>query len=191
MYTTGELADLLHIHVNTVRVWCKDYGTYLSSGAGSRTKSSSRNLSERDALVLATIADLRAKGLSHQDIRVSLDNGNLIDALPVAPSPEEQEAREAVTMVPIADLNRALDQIVVLRTERDRLIEERDSALISEREANTRINELQREIGRLEGQIAATNRGDWWLRFIAIAVLILAAIVIAVLTLSAVPGLRG
>ena len=191
MYTTGELADLLKIHTNTIRVWCSDYAAYLSSGAGARTKSSSRSLSERDALILATIADLRAKGLSHTDIRVSLDNGNLIEALPVAPSPEEQEAREAVTMVPIADLNRALDQIMVLRAERDRLISERDSAVISEREANTRINDLQREIGRLEGQIQAVNRGDWWLRFIAVAILILAAIVIALLTLSAAPVMRG
>lgn len=186
---TGELAERLGIHPNTIRVWCKSYAAYLSRGAAGRASGVNRDLSERDCLVLATVADMRADGLPHEAIVASLENGNLVTALPDIPAPEETAARERVELIPVAELKRALDQIRTLENERDRVIAERDAAMLDAKEAGRRIVELEREIGRLQGRFEEVRRGDWWLKYIAIAVLILAAVLLAALAFGyAMPG---
>jgi DNA-binding transcriptional MerR regulator len=151
--TTGELARRLGVHINTIRLWTGEYAPYLSESAIGKGRTR-RNLSDRDALILATVAELRNQGLTHERVVEALDAGRLVESLPEAPSPEEIEARERVALIPVADLHRALDQIRVMQSEIERLIQERDKAQIDREAANQQIAELQHRIGMLEGQVS-------------------------------------
>lgn len=177
--TTGELARRLRIHPNTIRLWCADYAAYLSDGATGRGHGTARDLGDHDALVLATVAGMRNRGLTHEQITDALKSGQLIDTVPGLPTEAEQEARERVSLVPVSDLHRAIDRIRSLESERDRLVAERDKALIDREKANERIGELQREIGQLQGALserALTMRVIVLTAFLAVAVIVVIAL---------------
>lgn len=165
----GELARRINTPSNTLRYWCKEYGQYLSDGAKVGGLGTVRNLSERDALVLATIADLRSKGLSREQIVGAIEKEHLIESLPDEKTAEEREAQKSVALVPLAQLHRALDQIQVMQSEINRLIEERDKALIGRDEASQRISELQHELGRARGVVIGLIVGFVVLVVVAIA----------------------
>ena len=182
-YKTGDVARRVGIHPNTARTWADTFSTHFSDSA----RGSRRKFTEKDVRVLATIAHLRDRGFELDDIQDLLKNPENFVDLP--PEPDEAEAaRRAVALVPQAQVERALDRIVQLENERDKLLAERDSALNNNVELNTRINTLEREIGVLEGQLQVLKverrPASYWLTVIAavaIAVVIVAALVILLL----------
>lgn len=166
--TTGELARILKVHVNTIRHWGKLYAAYLSDSAvgqgGAR-----RDLSDRDAVVLATVSELRASGLNHAQVIEALDAGRLVDHLPPAPTAEEAAARERVALVPVAELHRALDRVTTLQNEIESIRADRDRGVIALEHANTEIARLQRELGIAEGQLTERRPSEYWIRIVLIA----------------------
>ncbi len=182
--TTGELARRLGVNSSTIRLWTAEYAAYLSESAVGRG-GARRNLTDRDALILATVAELRNQGLTHDRIVEALDAGQQVESLPDLSSTEEMEARERIVLIPIADLHRALDQIRVKQSEIDRLLAERDKALIDWEAANQQIAALRHKIGLLEGQLSERQPSEFWLRVvIALIVGMLIVLAIAVVFLS-------
>lgn len=149
--TTGELAKRLGVHINTIRLWTGEYAPYLSESAVGKGRTR-RNLSDRDALILATVASLRNQGLTHDRVVEALDNQRLVEALPELPSPEETEARERIALIPIADLHRALDRVQTLQTEIEAIRQDRDRGVLALEQANAEIARLQHELGTAQGR---------------------------------------
>lgn len=175
MMKTRELAGRIGIHPSTLRVWCTTYAEYLSKSAVGRTTGINRELSERDCLILATIADMRNNGISHEAIVAIFQTGNLAKVLSNVPTVAETGS------ISMAEFNHALGRVRTLEDERARLIAERDGAQGDIREANRKMAELEREIGQFRGRFEEIRWYDWWLKYIAIAVLILCAVVIGAL----------
>lgn len=158
---TTEIAKRLGVSTNTIRNWCKEYATFLSADAKVSGSGTVRHFSDRDALILATISDLRNKGLPHEQISKALAENRLVETLPGAATPEEEHVRRNLALVPLAQLQRALDQMQVLQGEIERLTHERDRALAA-READTqkyteRIADLNRELGRARGLLIGSS----------------------------------
>lgn len=154
---TGELSKRLNVHPNTIRLWCAEYMSYLSPAIKQRSSKGNRELSEGDALVLATVAELRNKGYLHHQIIEALDNGQRVEALPEVATQEETETRQRIGLVPVSELHRALDRVRTLESEIERLISERDKAQSDKDAVNAQIADLREEVGQLRGQIKERN----------------------------------
>jgi len=115
---TSEIARRLNVSPNTVRNWTRDYQEFFSESITDRGAGARRRFANRDALVMATIADFRNKGLTKEQIIIALKEDRLLEQLPTLPTEEE---------------------------EIQRIIEERDKAHISREEANQKIQQLQHE----------------------------------------------
>ena len=197
---TGQIAKHLSVSPSTVRFWASEYATYLSDGATglNMNKGATRVFNEQDALVLATIAQMRDKGETHEQIVSALDQGRLVNNVPSAPKQDEMQPRQTVGLVTVDELHRALDQIQFLQLEIERLTEERDLALIHRdrdvAELNQKIAQLHAELGRAEGKLAIIERErkpfEYWLRVmvvvILIAVVVTAMVVFLLLTSNSV-----
>ncbi len=151
---TGELASRIGVSTSTVRLWCSEYRHYLSPGAVGSPDRQTRDLTDHDALVLATVAQMRGQGLTRAQIVEALDDGKLLDALPSAPSPDESAARANVQLVPLAEYQRLADLIRIKDSEIERVQEQYNQSLISLQEANERIAALREEVGVLRGQVS-------------------------------------
>lgn len=145
----GLVAKRLRNHPNTVRSWSDQYQDYLSTGATGK----SREYTESDVQVLATVRDMRSKGFNHAEIAAALKAGQLIDDVPEIETPEVEHARQQVSLVPMAQLERAFDQIKLLQVEIDRIREERDKAQIDKDKANEKIQHLEHELGIAKGRV--------------------------------------
>lgn len=150
---TGQLATRLGVSTSTIRLWCSEYRHYLSPGAVGSPDRQTRDLDEHDALVLATVADMRGQGLTRAQIVEALDAGKLIAALPEAPSPAEAEARQNIQLVPLPEYQRLADLVRIKESEVERIQEQYNQSLISLQEANDKIATLREEIGMLRGQV--------------------------------------
>lgn len=184
MLKTGDIARRINVHENTVRNWTDEYRAYMSPGA----LGAKRKFSEADLRILATVADMREKGITPADIAAALGEGKRIAELPPEPSPAEEQARQEVRLVPLANVERALNEVVRLETELAKITQERDIA-IERRDRdvttyNERINALEREIGEMRGKLAERQPTRFWLMVLAAAVAV-AVIATAVLLLLA------
>lgn len=150
---TGQLATRIGVSTSTIRLWCSEYRHYLSTGAVGSPDRQTRDLDDHDCLVLATVADMRGQGLTRAQIVEALDAGKLLTALPEAPTPAENEARQSISLVPMPEYQRLADLVRVKESEIDRVQEQYNQALISLQEANDKIAALREEIGMLRGQV--------------------------------------
>jgi DNA-binding transcriptional MerR regulator len=159
----------LKVGASTIRYWAGEYGSFLSDGATGRAHGARREFNDDDALVFATISQLRNEGKTPTEIADALHDGHRVDALPSAPTPEEREARESVALVAKPEYERALDRVRGLteelekaRDERDRAIErwqtDTQSLIITHQgevsKLNERIAELERQLGEAKGALA-------------------------------------
>lgn len=191
---TGDISTRLGVHPNTLRTWAETYTEFLSDKASGTRPAAKRRYSEEDARTLATIAQLREQGLSHEQIVETLRNGQRVEVLPDAPTTEEVQARQAVSLVPMSTLERSLDEIARLTTEIEGLKLERDHAIQRGDELvkdynqqitllNGRINQLEGDLGRAQGSLAERKPTDWWLRWVIALVLFAAALLAIVFVL--------
>lgn len=187
-YRSGDVAKRIGVHPNTIRAWADQFPRFMSAGA----RGSRRRYSDSDVRYLASIAHWRDRGLELAEISTLLESpDNLLTDLPLEPSPAVEQARMAIQLVPRPEVERALDRIAQLENERGRLLSERDSALADNADLNRRINTLEREIGTLSGKLAVVEverrPAAWWLRWLALAVLLALAVgvLLAVLATAA------
>jgi DNA-binding transcriptional MerR regulator len=142
-----------------VRNYARDFAEFLSPEAIGIEPNARRRYSERDALILATVADLRANGLTVEQVSEALHGGRLADKLPEAPTPAETQARESIALIARPEYERALDRVQQLEGELDLLRSERDRAIerwqSDTTDLNTRINVLERELGEARGELTA------------------------------------
>ena len=182
----GELAKRLRISVSTVRLWStdEDYRKYLSERAIGGS-GATRIYSEQDAQVITTIHKLREEGLLKQEILEALQAGKRDqDPLPEPPTQEETEARKKLTLIPLSQLERALDQIKQKEQQLDRATRERDEALIrldkqnkqsldQLQQLNEKIASLSQDLGKARGLMIGALAAAALIAFFLIGALIL------------------
>lgn len=139
-----EVARLLQVNAHTVRRWCAAHADHLSPAANP-ARGGARTLTGRDLEVLRTVAQLRAQGLTGSQVNAQLAGLTFPDVEDVdAPASQDGPgAQESTALVPIA----------LYAAERARWAAQ-------EAELHARIEELQREIGRMEGARGKTPA--WW-----------------------------
>ncbi len=183
-YTTAQVHHRLGVPKPTIRNWSAEYAPFLSERARP-DDGKTRLFTYDDLILLNTVRYLtRVEGLNNNDhIRQILASGRRVADLPRQRSTEEEEALEAVELVPVAQLERALDKVRLAEAEVDRVsreakevADERDEALLALDDANRRMAALREKQGRLHGILVGVSAAG-----IGLALLILAAIVGAAL----------
>lgn len=181
-YTTAQVHYRLRVPKPTIRNWSAEYAEFLSQRARP-DDGKTRRFTYDDLIILNTVRHLaRTEGLnSNEQIRQQLADGQRVTELPPMKSPEEEDALEAVQLVPIAELERVLDRVAAMQNEIERLTgeaatsgSERDQALLALDEANQQIGVLREASGRLRGflvgaMIAGIGFAGLFLLVIAVA----------------------
>lgn len=143
MLTVSDVAGRLGISAGTVRNYTSQFADHLSPEA-TPPPGQPRRFTDEDLRVMATAKSLLAEGLTYDQVRERLAEGvHLVEEVEVPPTPEPEPERTETALVPVATLQLYVQPYV---RERDRVIMERDEAL-------ARVAELEREVGRLEGQL--------------------------------------
>lgn len=152
--TSGELAKEFGVTANTIRNWVREFAPHLSPSANPTGKRQ-RRFTARDAEVLRQVAALRsgAKPATQAEIQDALADLHFgeVDA-ESEPSPEV-EPNEPTLLVTQAHVE-ALTMLLQRETQRAD-------------DAQRRVEELQREIGRLEGAMQLQQPrpvGGFWAR---------------------------
>jgi DNA-binding transcriptional MerR regulator len=150
---SGELARRFGVTDATIRQWSERYAEFLSERARPG-EGRTRVFTEEDARVLGTVAYYTQElGVAHEETERLITQGKRIEEIPDLPTAEEEEARANVALVPVARLEAALVKVQSLEEEMARVISERDDERLERKEAEKRINELEREVGYLKGRI--------------------------------------
>lgn len=161
-YSTGDLAARLRVSGTTIRNWADRFSDFMEPGA-TPPPGQIRAYSEKDALVLATIAREADRRAPTDEIkRLLKDESNLVTELPTllptaSPTPQGSEGRALAQVQKLTwELAQSQQEIIRLEAELERAREERDS----EREkGQTRVEELLRKIGALERELELYEAG--------------------------------
>jgi DNA-binding transcriptional MerR regulator len=149
-YTPSQAAQLLGVHVNTVRSWCNEYADVLSDGARSRP----RLLSPSDVAVLQLVQQLRAENLPRSEVLQRLRQTPTADlqqpwldaapAVAVQPTDSPTETPTA-PLVPL-DVSAVLVDIAALVDRRTTGTQEAIQRLDERTDARLRTLEAQRSV---------------------------------------------
>ena len=188
---TSELAKRLGISSSTVRSWASDYAAFLSPKAAGKDSGSPRDYSEADALVLATIANMRDKGFGHEQIIDALEVDDPTRAAPETSASAHSAASNASddpiplldpdeAIVPVSQLHRTLDEFRHLQKDMEKVEAERDRILARWEQDSSRLTErvigLEGKVGEYRGELRAVRKerksSGWWLRILIAAVLV-------------------
>jgi hypothetical protein len=154
IYTTRHICDLFNISHTTVKAWCTSYAPFLSDAA-KPGKGKHAAFTLDDLLVFSFVVSHQKRGESHDDIFLSLKNGERGD-LPdlLGSNALVPDSRQQIVLLE--------NRIMQLQAEIERLKPfERQTielnALLKKSEADleksrAEIRELYREIAKLEGR---------------------------------------
>jgi len=166
-YKTGEIADLLDVHPNTVRSYADQYAEHLSEYA----TAARRRYTYDDALVLMTVVQERNKGLTPDQILEVLDQGTRVDELP----DDTDDTTSDVIPVQVVSLQTKIERLGVELT---RARADLDTALDDNAGLRDRVIRLERDLGEATGKLeiisAERKPSQYWLIIVAIAVLVTA-----------------
>ena len=155
LYTPKQAAALLGISVSAVRLYTNTYARYLSTEATGNP----RRLTEEDLRRIAYVASKTSTGQPHERVlsHLATDEGQQeYEAFEWEAPGAAQEANTA--LVPLGALQAA--QALMLDAQR-----REEEARERERELQEQINQLLRELGKTEGELAAIRaskpKGFW------------------------------
>ena len=172
---TGELSRRINTHGNTIRQWCALYADRLSNGAKGKGRNVTRQLTDQDAIILATVAHYRGQGLTHEQIGKALDAGKFVDSLPDVPPPEVDAMRDRVLPVPMPEYQRVAGLVQVKDNQIATLEADLDEAHADVTSLQERITQLSQELGKWRGIVYA---GILALLILAIVAVALAAVLL-------------
>lgn len=188
-YRTGDLAKRFKCTDNTIRNWARQYAEFLSLEGRGIEPGATREFGRQDAITLATVHFLKSKGYTPEMVEKELVRNFRVPELPELPNPDVEEAKDRMQLAPLSDVERWMDRaknhedqiksledqiarsIQLYESEIKRLTEERDKVIDdwhADREASRerqeaaqkRISELEREAGRLEGELNSIKAQD-------------------------------
>ena len=175
-YSPKDVRTITGASESAVRNYCRDYERWLSTDATSIP----RRFSAEDVKLIAFVIDCTKKqNKRHDEVLIALQAGEL-DAFaweaPPQPtvSPETAQAPQvdaSTAMVPYAHL-RAAELLMAKAEQREQALAERErereqEAALRERELQAHIEDLQRQVGELSGELKAVKAHrrqapKWW-----------------------------
>jgi DNA-binding transcriptional MerR regulator len=159
LYTPKQAAELLGISVSAVRLYTNTYARHLSTEATSNP----RRLTEADLRRIAYVVSKTSTGQAHERVLAHLatEAGQQeYDAFEWESPDAEQEANTA--LVPAGALQ-AAQALMLDAQRREEEAREREKAL------QDRIEQLLRELGKTEGELAALRASkprSFWARLL-------------------------
>ncbi len=165
LYTPKQVALRLGISVTTVRAYTDRYARHLSTEA----TATPRRLTPDDLRVLAFVIVRAGQGKTHEQILAGWDD-DYPNFTWADEDEEDAESAESTALVPAAQLQ-AARALMLDAQRREQEVSERAEA--RERELQEQVNQLLRELGKTEGELAAIRMQmqsspkesrSWWAR---------------------------
>jgi DNA-binding transcriptional MerR regulator len=169
-YNSRHIAALFNVTTETVRVWSEEFARHFSPTA-TPGKGRHRSFSEDDLEIFALVAELKAQGLTFNDIQVALSNGQ-------RGTPPNIPASEVQAIMLNEQEKRLTLEVDYLRKTLTKVEQERDNALQRLEEAmqvkeqnirlqveleysKQRVSELKIEMEELVRNRVQEVRGDF------------------------------
>jgi len=151
MFAVSQTARYLGVSPATVRNYTRQFADHLSPTA-SPPPGQPRRFTEEDLRVMATVKSLLTEGVTYEQARRRLADGlHLVEDLDLPLPPRGREPTETA-LVPMASVHLIVQPYI---DQTEQLRKERDQAL-------SRVVELERHLGRLEGLLESQRRS--WLQ---------------------------
>lgn len=158
---TGELARWLNVSVSAIKVWSREFAAFLSPGAQGGDNSQRRYFDDRDARILALVADLRARNTPWADIHATLSRMQAQDWADLPPMPAAPPGVVPGPLVTQSEAQQALLQQRQALTREIALLNDRVDALqadlAEERAAHTatrqELSATLTALGELRGKL--------------------------------------
>jgi DNA-binding transcriptional MerR regulator len=178
---SGDLTKLFGVSHQTVSNWVKEFENFLSETA--RKQDSRQSIfTEQDFIIMATIAELSQKQkLPYEAIREQLSQGYRVeDARAATVGYEDGRMVPAATVEHLIDATHLRVQLEQVQAERDKLmqllsdVQAQAKAIQEDRETlrrekdtqisalQTKIAELERALGRAEGELELRRKRGWF-----------------------------
>lgn len=145
---TGEIASLLGVSDKTIRNWVERFENFLSAEA-KRVGSRQSAFTEEDIVILATIKELSAEGLSYDAINERLVSGYRTENPGTASFAIDRRVVPAAAVEQIIDSTAIKIELEQVKSERDRLLTVVEKQQIQEKELREELNRLQDKIAEL------------------------------------------
>lgn len=163
-YKTRDLEILFGVTGETIRAWASEFEEYMSPTAVPTTKGQTRIFTDSDVEIFALVAQLRELGKGFDDVKMALANGQRGDLALIVNERNELDrdhVQLALARQHLASLEANLvaakeqaaalhDENIRLKTLLERSYEELKQAREQGGEMQARVEQLVREIARLE-----------------------------------------
>lgn len=176
MYQIAQAAKVTGVSPAGIRNYVDRYGEWFSAGARP-PKGQARDFSGEDVRLIAFIRDRTKAGENHDQIVQALQAGELEDFTSWAEPPAAGEGSQAeevgAELVPPAAVAMLRAMLEESRRREETAAARTDAQLAAAADRESRLQaayaQAQREIGRLEGEIAAMKAApprpaSWWRR---------------------------
>lgn len=178
-YTPAQVVKMTGLSLAAIRNYCDRYAEWFSAGAVP-PKGQPREFTARDVDLVHFIRSRTSQPapLSHAAVEQALRDGDFETFVASHPAGAGQAAHVEAPVEGVADDTMSRDIVapqiqalqIMLRdyTQREALLQQRadqaaQAAAARERELQTEIAELQRSLGRVEGELQAIkSRRPWW-----------------------------
>ena len=178
-YTPAQVVKMTGLSLAAIRNYCDRYAEWFSAGAVP-PKGQPREFTARDVDLVHFIRSRTSQPapLSHAAVEQALRDGDFETFVASHPAGAGQAAHVEAPVEGVADDTMSRDIVapqiqalqIMLRdyTQREAVLQQRadqaaQAAAARERELQTEIAELQRSLGRVEGELQAIkSRRPWW-----------------------------
>lgn len=182
VYTPSQVAKMTSISLAALRNYCERYANWFSAGAVPQ-KGKPREFTADDVRLVQFIRDRtgREPKQTHDEIEQALRAGEFDEFVASHPdggqaaqgdAPPDVSADDSMSRDIVAPAQIAALQIMLRDySQREALLQQRadqaaQAAAARERELQTQIAGLQRELGRVEGELTTIKaRRPWWQRW--------------------------
>lgn len=145
---TGQIASALGVSDDTIRNWLARYPAYFE-----QRHSRQRSYTEADYAILATIASLASDGKSTAEIEAMLKSGFRVDSANTTAPGVDIRLMPAAIVEQLIDSAELRIELEVLKSDHAKTLDLLAQSNAENKTLHEAITKLNREIGRLEGEL--------------------------------------
>lgn len=172
LYSPTDVAKITGVSKPAIRSYTLTYNAYFS-GSATPGPGQSRQYTPDDIKLVSFIISRSNAGYTHNDTLKALETGELenyaftlSEPIQDATDGPSDDTGTSTALVPLETFYQALAQAQTAQAQLQDYKQREAAAVESERAAQTRINELERELGSVAGELRAIKaqrrRPAWW-----------------------------